>query len=112
MQAETHAKQFRGLLDELDRVHMRKIAEYGLARYKGDLDFNLHAAFFDIDRKYIRLRHQINQWFSSAMDRNETVHIGDLRETFMDLASYAIMGMQILDLMQDETLTEVARDLR
>lgn len=87
-----HMEDFRALLNQLDSVHGNKILEYGLARYEGDLDHNLLAAFFDIDRKYIRLRHQ--------MQSGQPLGLAVLRETFMDLASYGIMGMQIIDLVQ------------
>jgi hypothetical protein len=93
-----HMADFRGLLNELDAVHSKKIQEYGSARYQGDLDFNLEAAFFDVDRKYIRLRHQI----VGARASNHLIDIDKVRETFMDIASYGIMGMQMCDLILDE----------
>lgn len=89
-----HMVEFSRLVGELTAVHQKKIAEYGLSRYRPEAaTHNLRAAFFDIDRKYIRLRYQ--------MDGGKIVDMDALRETFMDLASYGIMGMQILDIMKE-----------
>lgn len=76
---------------------MKKVLSYGEERYAADdpeaqVD-HMHITFHDIYRKYIRLHEFFKKDILGVVaEDGET-----LRDTFMDLANYGIMGVQLLD---------------
>lgn len=86
------SKEFAKVLAEMQSVRDAKVAEYGDSRYREkDPLFSMMMAFSDIHRKYIRLRSQTLRVSDLLPDPS------DLRETYLDLANYAAMGVQLLD---------------
>ena len=90
--------QYEALLSRIAKVRLDRAVEYGESRYeeKGR-EFNLWMIFSDVHRKYIRLRQLTN----SVIDGENKSAREALYDTYLDLANYAIMGMQILDLLQE-----------
>ena len=82
-----HQKGFEMVLDAMAEVRLDKCSAYGERRYENpDLDFNRWMCYSDVYRKFIRLEQQMK--FGS---------VSDLRETYMDLANYAAMAIQLID---------------
>jgi hypothetical protein len=78
---------------ELANIRDRKVVEYGTARYEiADRRENAWMCYSDVYRKFIRLREQI---------RNDDD--AGLRETYLDIANYATMAVQMLDKLEDGT---------
>ena len=90
--------EYERILDELAEIRIKKVASYGEDRYtKAEgIDFDMLMCFSDVYRKYIRLRKLIKNYQKKSNDGES------LRDTFMDLANYAIMGVQIYDSYQDD----------
>lgn len=81
------SKAFRDVLKEMAEVRDAKVRSYGDSRYREpNPALNLIMAFSDVHRKYIRLRQQ-------TLDGDTA----GLRETYMDMANYAAMGVQLID---------------
>lgn len=81
---------FEELLNELAVERLEKVKEYGEGRYEEtDFDFNLIMCYSDIYRKFIRLK---------TLTKNGAKSLVKLRETYLELASYGIMAVQIIDM--------------
>lgn len=84
-----HQQTFEAVLDEMSSVRADKCGQYGETRYEHpEPDFNRWMCFSDVHRKYIRAEHQTKQRAPSAA----------LRETYLDLANYAAMAVQLIDM--------------
>ena len=90
--------EYERILNELAEIRIEKVASYGEDRYTKveGIDFDMLMCFSDIYRKYIRLKKLISNHREKGEDGES------LRDTFMDLANYAIMGVQIYDSYQKE----------
>ena len=87
---KTH-EHFEMLIDELATLRLEKVVQYSEARYEEpDAVFNRLMVFSDIYRKFIRLKQQL--W----TDRDTTPDDHKLCTDLMDLASYCLMGVQLL----------------
>jgi hypothetical protein len=81
------------VLEEIAQVRLEKIGEYGENRYnEDDPKFNQLMLFSDVHRKYIRLRHQ-----ALGLTPGTPETRAKLRETYLDMAAYAAMGVQMID---------------
>lgn len=79
-------EEFENTLERLAQIRLQKCIEYGESRYEEQgAEFNRWMLFCDVHRKHIRLRKQ--------MARQD---VAGLVETYMDLANYSIMAVQIL----------------
>ena len=86
----TH-KRYEELLDELATIRLQKVIAYGEARYKEQsCEFNMWMCYCDVYRKFIRLESLLNVSKDSAPNPEL------LRDTYMDLANYALMAVQVL----------------
>jgi hypothetical protein len=82
---------YENILDELAEIRRAKVLAYGEDRYEDpDVESRMALAYADIYRKFIRIKNMVTRGIYDAPD-GET-----LREAFMDLANYAIMGVQLL----------------
>lgn len=80
------------IVDELADLRRRKVMSYGESRYhEQDLTRAMNLVESDINRKYIRIQHAVAQGRFDQEDGES------LREALMDLANYALMGVQIMD---------------
>jgi glyoxalase/bleomycin resistance protein/dioxygenase superfamily protein/predicted nucleotide modification protein, DUF1599 family len=78
-------------LCELATLRLEKVAQYGEDRYdEQDEKFGKIMLFSDIYRKYIRLKKMIVEGGSAIITES-------LRDTFLDMANYCLMGVQLLD---------------
>jgi hypothetical protein len=85
-----HQGALEKVLDEIGTVRLTKCSHYGETRYSNaDHDFNRFMTFSDVHRKYIRLEQQMRARGPDALK--------ELRETYLDLAAYAAMGVQLID---------------
>ena len=89
---------YEKVLEEVAEIRIKKVASYGEGRYTKEdgIDFDMLMCFSDIYRKYIRLRKLIKNLKAESEDGES------LRDAFLDLANYAIMGVQIYDSYSDE----------
>lgn len=86
-----YQEPFERVLAEAATTRLAKAHGYGESRYEEpDQDFNMGGVFWDIYRKYIRLRQLFKRGWKS------TAHQG-LRDALMDIAVYALMGVQLID---------------
>lgn len=84
-------ERFLAVLAELSNLRSEKLAEYGDERYREQDPVTVRwMCYSDVYRKYVRLRQQM-----------ERVDTEGLRETYRDLANYAIMAVQELDRLDD-----------
>ena len=81
-------EKYERLINELADQRLNKVMEYGEDRYSDDWsdDEHIWMIWSDVFRKFIRLRQ-----LRKAMD------LPGLREVLKDMANYCIMGMQIID---------------
>jgi hypothetical protein len=85
-----HQGALEKVLDEIGLTRLQKCIHYGETRYSNaDHDFNRFMTFSDVHRKYIRLEQQMKARGPGALK--------ELRETYLDLAAYAAMGVQLID---------------
>lgn len=95
-----HQLNAESVLTEVATVRLMKCQEYGDSRYEEeDPRFNQVMCFSDVHRKYIRARQQSLMLPAGLPTTRES-----LRETYLDLAAYAIMAVQLLD--QESRVTE------
>lgn len=88
-----HQLDYEIVLDHIANTGLHKCEKYGESRYEEkDLQFNAWMCFSDVHRKYIRLR-QLNE-LAVAGDE-EAMRL--LKDAYLDIANYGIMGFQILD---------------
>lgn len=81
---------FEDLLNALGTMRLEKVIQYGESRYEEkDEEINRLMIFSDIHRKYIRLK----QVLMAKEGGGEPLY-----DTLMDMASYALMGLQLLGL--------------
>jgi hypothetical protein len=84
-----HQEGFEKVLSEMGEVRLDKCNQYGEERYdqsKWTAAEETWMIFSDVFRKFIRLRQQVR--------RNDRK---GMRETLLDLANYAAMGVQLID---------------
>jgi hypothetical protein len=87
---------YERILDEAATIRRAKVLAYGEGRYQTTDTFEetMLSVLFDIKRKHNRLGTVTDM----LMRREGTIPDGEtLRDTLLDLANYAIMGVQILD---------------
>lgn len=78
--------EFLDVLEKVARLRLEKVRQYGTSRYEiQDLATNRWLAYSDVLRKFIRLQEQMRSGGAE-----------DLLETYQDLASYALMAVQLL----------------
>lgn len=88
-----HHEGYERVLAEAAELRLRKAHSYGESRYEEpDEDFNMSGVFWDIYRKWIRLRQMFKHgWRKMA-------HAPDgLRDALLDMANYCLMGVQLMD---------------
>lgn len=88
------------LLEEIATTRAQKVHQYGETRYEDPLSMSLLLTFVDIRRKYLRI---IEALFNgkATIDGSES-----LRDAFLDLANYSVMGTQILDDHEESAVFE------
>ncbi len=87
----TTQARYEVLLDELATIRLEKVIAYGEARYKEKSDeFNMWMCYCDVYRKFIRLESLLK------VNKNNKPDPEMLRDTYMDLANYALMAVQVL----------------
>jgi hypothetical protein len=88
-------------LAEMANVRLQRATEYGEDRYREtDQDFNMGGVFWDLYRKFIRLKQQ----YKRGWRRNAS-----LRDTFVDLGNYSAMGLQLFDMYNGRQVAPIAR---
>lgn len=95
MELDDVLKHHAKILDELAKETFTKVKQYGTDRYEEESeDVNQWMCFSDVYRKTIRLRQLTEDSvpISGGLDK--------LRETYLELANYGIMAVQIIDLMK------------
>lgn len=86
---------YERIIDELATIRMDKVISYGEDRYKDpDPEHRLLITYSDIYRKFIRLKEQM-------LRREPSADGESLRDNLLDLANYALMGVQLLDEPKD-----------
>ena len=98
---KTHPK-FEELLEELAHERLTKVKQYGEKRYDVKTFSKLNhlwMCFGDVFRNYIRLE----QLTETALKTNE---LEDLRSTYLEIASYGLMGVQIIDMLNEKGETK------
>lgn len=91
-------EQFEDILLGLALVRYWKTKAYGPSRLQvnpGESGFDEAMMFSDIHRKYIRLRPLLFQKHPQGLDNDAII------ETLGDLGVYAVMGIQIIELLKE-----------
>lgn len=85
---------YERVVDEIATVRLLKVQQYGEGMYEQrfDLDTTMILVFADIHRKFIRIENIITK-----KDLRSASNFEALREAFLDLANYGLMGAQLLD---------------
>ena len=87
---------YENLVNELATIRMNKVLSYGEDRYKDpDIEHQTTITYADIYRKFIRIK----ELCSKGVFQLNAADGESLRDTFMDLANYCLMGVQQLDAM-------------
>ena len=91
---------YESVLAELATLRLAKVKEYGEARYEErDQNFNMVMTYSDLYRKFIRLRQLL--WIpvgqGGVSGGKLAFDISKIRQELLDLANYAIMGVQLID---------------
>ncbi len=93
----TTQSAFECLLEELAELRVYKIDKYGESRYYEPPQENMMLCWSDIHRKYIRVKNLALRFSKIAPHCWADDEIKALRDAYMDIASYGLMGAQILD---------------
>ena len=87
-------EEFEKIQKEMAELRKVKVAEYGEDRYyERNADIAILMIYSDVYRKYIRLKTQTLNCFST----DHSLDLDNLRESYLDLANYATMAVQIID---------------
>ena len=88
--------RYENIIDDIATLRLKKIYQYGEDVYREDDDnILLLAPYFDVNRKYKRLKNIVmNLTKCKSIDGLEL-----LIEQYKDLANYSIMGIQLLDIV-------------
>lgn len=87
---------YEEIIDEIATIRMNKVLSYGEDRYTDeptDQEHHLFITYSDIYRKYIRIK----EFFTKGLSVLKAKDGESLRDAFLDLANYAIMGVQLYD---------------
>lgn len=96
-QGSKHQLSYEIISSKLAEIRFEKCKKYGESRYEPqDAEFNLWMCFSDVHRKYIRLSK-----LTKLAVRGDKEAKKLLIDAYFDLANYAIMGVQILEAMED-----------
>lgn len=88
-----YQEDYEYVLAEAAEIRLDKAHTYGEARYEEpDHDFNMSGVFWDIYRKFIRLRQMFKLGWRAMSKRPD-----GLRDALLDMANYCIMGVQLID---------------
>jgi hypothetical protein len=88
---------FGKVLKELGDLQAAKVEEYGIKRYEErDPNRAMMMVYNDVYRKYIRLEHQV---MDHILTKDRPVDTVAIRESCRDLANYAGMGVQMVDIL-------------
>lgn len=90
------SKKYCELADELKELHLSKAADYGLTEdplnnMRAAEDFNIPAVVGCMMRMNDKMK-RLKAWANNGSLENE-----GLRDTFMDLAGYALIGILLLE---------------
>ncbi len=87
---EEEKQHFINLIDAIKELRLRKSADYGNS-WK---IFGLIGVVWQINSKFIRMQ--------NLLDTQETPKNEPLRDTFLDMANYCIMAVQLIDMDKTE----------
>ena len=92
---------YENVLEEMAEIRLKKVYQYGEDGYeRGDIKFDMIMCYSDVYRKYIRLKRLIYHILEGAEEVNSVLAV--LRETYLDLANYGVMGVHNIDLYTGE----------
>lgn len=88
-----HHEGYEDVLAEAAALRLEKAHTYGESRYEEeDQDFNMGGVYWDVHRKYIRLRQLFRLGWRTVAKRPD-----GLRDALLDMANYCLMGVQLID---------------
>lgn len=93
---------YERVLEEIATIRMQKVLSYGEDRYTTDpaeQEHHLFITYSDVYRKFIRIK----EFFTRGLKVMKAKDGESLRDAFLDLANYGIMGVQLLDKLPKQT---------
>lgn len=94
---------YEQVLDALATIRLHKVRGYGEGRYRPDgVRYSLSLAYGDLERKMLRLKHQI---FSGDRITSQVIEL-EIMEAAADLANYAALMVQLCTILRAKSMSE------